>query len=108
MRLSAAADAARRGCGPIPVAADGPSWPWAELPLWIPDVPDTAGFWAVSGAAAKAAGLRSRPFGESVRDTWQWLQAGGEVQLTPGIPPPGLDNAKERRVLTARDSRLAA
>jgi hypothetical protein len=22
--------------------------PWAELPLWIPDVPGTAGFWAVT------------------------------------------------------------
>lgn len=42
--------------------------PWAELPLWIPAMPDTAGFWAVSGASAKAAGLRTRPFGESVRD----------------------------------------
>jgi nucleoside-diphosphate-sugar epimerase len=82
--------------------------PWTELPLWIPDVPDTAGFWAVSGAAAKAAGLRGRPFGESVRDTWQWLQAGGRVQLTPGAPPLGLDNTKEQQVLTTWDSRPAA
>jgi nucleoside-diphosphate-sugar epimerase len=78
--------------------------PWAELPLWIPDVPDTAGFWAVSGASATAAGLRPRPFGESVRDTWEWLRSGAEVQAAPGTPPFGLANSKEQRVLAAWDS----
>lgn len=52
--------------------------PWAELPLWIPAMPDTAGFWAVSGASAKAAGLRTRPFGDSIADTWEWLREVGE------------------------------
>jgi 2'-hydroxyisoflavone reductase len=79
--------------------------PWAELPLWIPDVPDTAGFWAVSGASAKAAGLRTRPFGESVRDTWHWLRSGGEVRTAPGIPPFGLAGEKEQQILAKWDSR---
>jgi nucleoside-diphosphate-sugar epimerase len=81
--------------------------PWGELPLWIPNVPDTAGFWAVSGASAKAAGLRTRPFEESVRDTWEWLRSGGEVQVTPGAPPLGLASEKEQQVLAAWDSRPA-
>ncbi|MFG6198270.1 NAD-dependent epimerase/dehydratase family protein [Nonomuraea sp. JJY05] len=81
--------------------------PWAELPLWIPDVPDTAGFWAVSGASAKAAGLRTRPFGDSVRDTWQWLRSGGEVRTAPGVPPLGLAGEKEQQVLAAWDARLS-
>ena len=80
--------------------------PWAELPLWIPDAPDTAGFWAVSGASAKAAGLRTRPFADSVRDTWQWLQSGGEVQPAPGTPPFGLASSKQQQVLDAWDARL--
>jgi 2'-hydroxyisoflavone reductase len=80
--------------------------PWAELPLWIPDVPDAAGFWAVSGASAKAAGLRTRPFGDSVRGTWEWLQSGGEVQTAPGTPPLGLASNKEQQVLAAWDSQL--
>ena len=79
--------------------------PWAELPLWIPDVPDTAGFWAVSGTSAKAAGLRPRPFGSSVRDTWEWLRSGGAVQAAPGTPPFGLASGKEQQVLAAWDSR---
>lgn len=69
--------------------------PWSELPLWIPDGPDTAGFWAVSGASAKAAGLRTRPIEESVRDTWQWLRSGGKARWS------GLSSDKERQVLTA-------
>jgi nucleoside-diphosphate-sugar epimerase len=82
--------------------------PWFELPLWLPDVPDTAGFWAVSGASAKAAGLRTRPFGESVRDTWEWLRSGGEVQPAPGVLPFGISPEKEQQVLAAWDSRPAA
>lgn len=75
--------------------------PWIELPLWIPDVPDAAGFWAVSGTSATAAGLRTRPFGESVRDTWAWLRSGGEVRAAPGTPPLGLAAEKEQSALAA-------
>lgn len=75
--------------------------PWTELPLWIPDMPDTAGFWTVSGAGAKAAGLRTRPVGESVRDTWAWLQAGGQVRQVPGAVPFGISDEKEQQVLAA-------
>ena len=78
--------------------------PWAELPLWIPDGPDTVGFWAVSGAKAQAAGLRSRPVAESVRDTWAWLRSGGEVRPVAGAMPIGLDRRKEQRVLAAWDA----
>jgi len=78
--------------------------PWSELPLWTPDVQDTAGFWAVSGASAKAAGLHPRPFGDSVRDTWEWLRSAGQVQAAPGIPPFGLASGKEQQVLAAWDS----
>ncbi|QUQ62952.1 reductase [Kutzneria sp. CA-103260] len=78
--------------------------PWAELPLWIPDGPGTTGFWAVSGASAKAAGLRIRPFTDSVRDTWDWLRSGGRVHAVAGALPFGLAAAKERQVLKAWDS----
>ena len=78
--------------------------PWAELPLWIPDAPGTAGFWAVSGSCAKAAGLRPRPIGDSVLDTWEWLRSGGKVKGVPGAPSFGLASGKEQRVLAAWDS----
>lgn len=69
--------------------------PWAELPLWIPDGPATAGFWSVSAAGATARGLRTRPFAESVHDTWAWLRT---LDTAPTMPP-GLDTRKEQRVL---------
>jgi nucleoside-diphosphate-sugar epimerase len=78
--------------------------PWAELPYWIPDTPDTAGFWAVSGASAAVAGLRTRPFAETVSDTWAWLRSGAEVRVAPGVPPFGLAAEKELQVLAAWDA----
>ncbi|MEV6604146.1 NAD-dependent epimerase/dehydratase family protein [Kutzneria sp. NPDC051319] len=69
--------------------------PWAELPLWIPDGPATAGFWSVSAVGATARGLRTRPFAESVEDTWAWLRT---LDTAPTMPP-GLDTRKEQRVL---------
>ena len=78
--------------------------PWAELPLWIPDAPGTVGFWAVSGVSREAAGATSPPFRRLVRDTWEWLRSGGEVQAVPGSPPFGLASGKEQQVLAAWDA----
>jgi 2'-hydroxyisoflavone reductase len=46
--------------------------PWTELPLWVPDTEDHAGFASVSVERAKAAGLTFRPLAETVRDTLAW------------------------------------
>lgn len=62
----------------------------------------------MSGASAKAAGLRTQPFDESVRDTWEWLPSGGEVQAAPGTLQFGLFSEKEQQVLAAWDTRPAA
>ncbi len=41
--------------------------PWSELPLWLPSAdPEYAGFMRVSLARAEAAGLRTRPWRETV------------------------------------------
>ncbi|EYR64055.1 reductase [Actinotalea ferrariae CF5-4] len=48
--------------------------PWTDLPFWLPDgVAATA--WQVGTARARELGLASRPFAETVRDTWAWLRA---------------------------------
>jgi 2'-hydroxyisoflavone reductase len=44
-----------------------------------------------------------RPFSDSVRDTWKWLQSGGHVQTAPGTPAFGLPSQKEQQVLAAWD-----
>jgi 2'-hydroxyisoflavone reductase len=49
--------------------------PWSDLPVWIPDTPDHAGFMRTSNAKAVAAGLRFRPVEQTARDTLAWFNA---------------------------------
>jgi len=64
--------------------------PWAgdrSFPLWLPQ-PDYAGFATRSPAAARAAGLRTRPLADSIRDTLAWeLQAGPGRARQAGLSP---------------------
>jgi 2'-hydroxyisoflavone reductase len=46
--------------------------PYSELPLWIPDGPEHAGFNRINIKKALAAGLTFRPLKETVRDTLEW------------------------------------
>ncbi|HZO86929.1 MAG TPA: NAD-dependent epimerase/dehydratase family protein [Chthonomonadaceae bacterium] len=46
--------------------------PWTELPLWVPEEPDMAGFNAVNCDKAIAAGLTFRPLSDTIRDTLAW------------------------------------
>ena len=45
---------------------------WSDMPVWIPDTPENAGFSRMSVAKAIAAGLKFRPLHETVRDTIAW------------------------------------
>ncbi|HKK07565.1 MAG TPA: NAD-dependent epimerase/dehydratase family protein [Gemmatimonadota bacterium] len=47
--------------------------PWSDMPVWVPDTEETAGFARVDIARALAAGLRFRPLAETVRDTLAWF-----------------------------------
>jgi 2'-hydroxyisoflavone reductase len=49
--------------------------PWNELPLWLPDAHEYAGFMQASNAKALAAGLRIRPLAETVADTLAWWRS---------------------------------
>jgi 2'-hydroxyisoflavone reductase len=80
--------------------------PWDELPLWI-DADAGAGTWAVGTERAQAAGLRCRPVGETIADTWAWLRDGGEATLSDWRAdhrPRGLSPERERALLTAMRS----
>lgn len=60
---------------PVPTARllEAAVQPWTDLPFWLPDgVAATA--WQVGTARARELGLASRPFAETVRDTWEWLR----------------------------------
>jgi len=78
--------------------------PWMELPMWLPDGPDVAGTWQVSGDRALRTGMRYRPLTDTVHDTWLWLRqeaaAGRKLIHRPEI---GLDPDTEREILAAVD-----
>lgn len=73
--------------------------PWAgdrSFPLWLPQ-PEYAGFATRSAAAARAAGLETRPLDESIRDTLGW-----ELEAGPGrVRKAGLSPADERDLIAA-------
>jgi 2'-hydroxyisoflavone reductase len=69
---------------------------WMELPLWLHDA-EHRGMLSIEPEAAFAAGLETRPLGETVRDTLDWVRSGE----APAEAPAGLAREKERVVLDA-------
>jgi 2'-hydroxyisoflavone reductase len=73
--------------------------PWMggrSLPLWLP-MPDYAGFGARDNAAARAAGLPTRPLDETLGDILAW-------ETRAGVDRPrkaGLTTAEERELIEA-------
>jgi 2'-hydroxyisoflavone reductase len=71
--------------------------PWMELPLWLPDTPEYAGFSQVSVARAVAAGLSFRPLADTVAATLSWASSRpADHQWRAGLPPE-----KEAKILAA-------
>ena len=63
--------------------------PWTGLPLWIPEAdPDFGGMLLASGQRAVDAGLRTRPWLETARDTLAWARTAGAVaESTAALSP---------------------
>lgn len=76
--------------------------PWSQIPLWLPDEPENAGFSAVSIEKALSAGLTFRPLAQTVSATLAWDRtrpADREWQA-------GLTAAEEARLLKAWHERV--
>ncbi|POX54815.1 reductase [Streptomyces sp. Ru71] len=75
--------------------------PWTQLPVWVPpdgDLHDA--LHAADVSRALATGLRCRPVGETVADTWRWLRdLGGVAPMRPDRTAKGLDPEVEAKVL---------
>jgi 2'-hydroxyisoflavone reductase len=87
---------------------------WAQMPVWIPGEGETAGFHRTHVSRAAAAGLTTRPVGETIRDTLEWFDGwlptaerrGQKFEYKPGENAPGISLAQETEVLAewkARD-----
>jgi 2'-hydroxyisoflavone reductase len=48
--------------------------PWSDMPVWVPDTEENAGFSRVDISRAVQAGLKFRPLEETIRDTIQWAE----------------------------------
>ena len=47
---------------------------WSDMPVWVPDTEEDAGFSRVDISKAINAGLTFRPLEETVRDTIEWAE----------------------------------
>jgi 2'-hydroxyisoflavone reductase len=69
--------------------------PWSEMPLWIPESePSLRGFMYLDCSKAFAAGLVTRPVGDTIADVLRWHEGEGDRKLVAG-----LDAGKERDLL---------
>lgn len=72
--------------------------PWTQLPCWVPETGELDGVVRGDTRKALAAGLACRPVGQTVADTWAWVQEAGVPRGRPG-KEPGLPADVERALL---------
>ena len=75
-----------------------------DMPLWLPDTPEYAGFMRVDCRKAQQAGLAYRPVLETARDTLAWVRANPVRDMGRAaaiIGRPGLTPERERELLDA-------
>lgn len=77
--------------------------PWMEMPLWVPDGGDSAGFSRASNAKGVSVGLKFRPLGDTIRDTLAWSR----TRPADHRWGAGLAAEKEKRVIEAWKARGA-
>lgn len=73
--------------------------PWTQLPCWVPEQGDFAGFLESDTGRAAAIGLAPRPVLDTVVDTWRWLEQDGPPAQRDDRAVHGLSDELEQRVL---------
>jgi 2'-hydroxyisoflavone reductase len=77
---------------------------WRDMPMWIDNHGDFAGFGALQNARAVRAGLAFRPIGDTARDTLAWLATLPEDERAKARSS-GIQRDKEAAVLAAWKAR---
>jgi 2'-hydroxyisoflavone reductase len=74
---------------------------WTELPIWLPPDGDSEWLFSMDVDRAFAAGLSTRPLGDTIADTWAWLRMlpGGLPVPGPGRPRHGVSPEREAAAL---------
>ena len=73
--------------------------PWTQLPCWVPERGEFAGFLEGDTRLAAATGLVCRPVAQTVSDTWAWLQRDGFPAQREDRPAHGLPADLESALL---------
>jgi nucleoside-diphosphate-sugar epimerase len=97
-------DACKRACGSVAAIhwasteflKEHQVEPWSDMPVWVPDDEESAGFSRVDISKALGAGLEFRPLEETIRDTIAWA----ETRPTDHPWRAGLNPDKEKTLLT--------
>ena len=88
---------ARFHWAPVEFLVENKVQPWSDMPVWVPDTEEDAGFSRVDISKAINAGLTFRPLEETVRDTLEWAKT-----RTPDHEwRAGLSAEREAQVLAA-------
>ena len=62
--------------------------PWSDMPVWVPDTAEDAGFSRLDVSKAIQAGLEFRPLQDTVRDTLAWANTRpAEYEWRAGLKP---------------------
>lgn len=69
--------------------------PWMGLPLWIPESPDTIGFYSANVTKALAAGLTLRALEDTIAYTYTWIK----TRPSDYIFRAGISQEQEQKLL---------
>jgi nucleoside-diphosphate-sugar epimerase len=75
--------------------------PWTQLPCWVPESGECAGFLEKDTSLSAATGLVCRPVAETVVDTWEWVRREGLPAQREDRPVHGLPPGLEQQLLTS-------
>ena len=78
---------------------------WSDMPAWVPNGGETAGFAKVSNARAIKAGLTFRPIDDTAKATLDWFRSLPDDRRTE--LRAGLSHEREAKVLAAWKARAA-
>ena len=81
---------------------------WSEMPMWIDNHGDYAGFGTRSNAKAVAAGLTFRPIGETARDTLAWLDAASVEGAADGLTAEQRSKARSSGIAPDKEAKVLA
>jgi 2'-hydroxyisoflavone reductase len=81
---------------------------WSELPMWIDNKGDFAGFGTLSNARAVKAGLVFRPVGETAKDTLAWLDAASVEGAADGLTAAQRTKARTSGIAPEKEAKVLA